>query len=253
VVLQEDAGKNDTVSNNKIQLAVPFNLTVTSGSDDPFRFKSDNSATAYVWYRGLRDSTLGSKEIVFVTERGTRAVSMGTTDATYRVAKKIGMPTFQFAYSDTAVSTSGEEYVMKVGDSKVFGGVTVKVKAIDASSGSCSVLGPNGAPACSVDSTGVMAVISPNNAPSVEVSEPYKLSSSLVMMDSAGPSAGVAILVGGPEVNMMTKAALEGSNVDFNVDTVVVKEIGNKIVVAGKTASDTMAAADQFIAGVKRQ
>jgi len=34
---------------------------------------------------------------------------------------------------------------------------------------------------------------------------------------------------------------------------VVVKEIGNKIVVAGKSAQDTMTAADQFIAGVKRQ
>jgi len=34
---------------------------------------------------------------------------------------------------------------------------------------------------------------------------------------------------------------------------VVVKEIGNKIVVAGQSAADTMAAADQFIAGVKRQ
>ena len=74
----------------------------------------------------------------------------------------------------------------------------------------------------------------------------------MVLMDSESVS-GVAITVGGPSVNTVTAQALQGSSVDFNVDNVVVKEIGNKIVVAGKSAADTMAAADQFIAGVKRQ
>jgi hypothetical protein len=99
----------------------------------------------------------------------------------------------------------------------------------------------------------VSGLIQPNNQPSVEVTEPYKLSSKLVMMETEAASAGVAILVGGPEVNMMTADALKDSSVDFNTETVVVKEIGNKIVVAGKSASDTLSAADQFIAGVKRQ
>jgi hypothetical protein len=141
---------------------------------------------------------------------------------------------------------------MGVGESKVFGGVTVKVKAIDATCGSCSVLGSGGTPGCTVDSSGVSGVISPNNAASVQVSQPYKLTSSMVMLDSQAMS-GVAITVGGPLVNTVTKEALADSNVNFDVDNVVVKEIGNKIVVAGKTAADTMTAADQFIAGVKRQ
>ena len=141
---------------------------------------------------------------------------------------------------------------MGVGESKVFGGVTVKVKAIDASAGSCSVLGSGGTPACTVDATSMNAVISPANAASVMVSQPYKLTSSMVMLDSEAVS-GVAITVGGPMVNTVTAEALKDSNVNFDVDNVVVKEIGNKIVVAGKTAQDTMAAADQFIAGVKRQ
>ena len=54
-------------------------------------------------------------------------------------------------------------------------------------------------------------------------------------------------------VNTMTAETLQGSAVDFNTDSVVVREIGNKIVVAGKSAADTMAAAEQFIAGVQRQ
>ena len=114
------------------------------------------------------------------------------------------------------------------------------------------VLGSGGVPQCTVDSTGVAAVISPANAASVQVSQPYKLTSSMVLLDSEAMS-GVAITVGGPAVNTVTAEALKDSNVNFDVDNVVVKEIGNKIVVAGKTARDTMAAADQFIAGVKRQ
>ena len=187
-----------------------------------------------------------------MSERGSKTLSVGTSDVSYKVAKKIGMPTFQFAYADVTTATSADQYVMGVGESKVFGGVTVLVKAIDATAGSCNVLGSGGAPACSVDSTGVTGVISPNNAASVMVSEPYKLTSSMVLLDSEAVS-GVAITVGGPLVNTVTAEALKDANVNFDVDNVVVKEVGNKIVVAGKTASDTMAAADQFIAGVMRQ
>jgi hypothetical protein len=64
---------------------------------------------------------------------------------------------------------------------------------------------------------------------------------------------GVAITIGGPLVNTVTAEALKDAGINFDVDNVVVREVGNKIVVAGKTAADTMAAAAQFIAGVKRQ
>jgi len=63
----------------------------------------------------------------------------------------------------------------------------------------------------------------------------------------------VVVSVGGPLVNTVTEAALKGSDVTFDPGTVVVKEVGNTIVVAGTSAADTLAAADQFIAGVKRQ
>ncbi len=253
IVMQEDAGKVDTASNYKVLLAVPYNLTATATSDDPFRFKSSDSATAKIWYKGIRDASMSDKELTFVTERGTKATNLGTTDATVKVAKKVGMPTFQFAYSDTTVSTGADTYELKVGDSQVFGGVTVKVKAIDATTGSCSVLGPGGAPACTVDSSAVGAVIKPDNAASVEVSQPVKLQSKLVVMDTAASGIGPVITVGGPLVNTVTADALKDAAVDFNTMPVYVKEIGNKIVVAGKTADDTMAAADAFIRDVKRQ
>ena len=54
-------------------------------------------------------------------------------------------------------------------------------------------------------------------------------------------------------MNTVTADALKDAAVDFNTQPVVVKEIGNKIVVAGKSADDTMAAAAQFIQAVRRQ
>ena len=251
IIYQEDAGKYGTSSNNLVYTGVPVLTTDTTVST--FRFKATDSSTQNVYYDALPVTTFGGYEPTFVSERGSKTLSVGTSDTSFKIAKKLGQPTFQFAYADTATAAaSADNYVMGVGESKVFGGVTVKVKAIDATAGSCSVLGSSGTPQCTVDSTGVSAVISPANAASVQVSQPYKLTSSMVMLDSQAVS-GVAITVGGPMVNTVTAQALQDSSVNFDVDNVVVKEIGNKIVVAGKTAQDTMAAADQFIAGVKRQ
>ena len=76
----------------------------------------------------------------------------------------------------------------------------------------------------------------------------------MVGLDTDGSSTGIAILVGGPAVNAMTAEVLAGSSFDFGVDSIMVKEMSNgTIVVAGKTAADTMAAAEQFIADIKRQ
>jgi hypothetical protein len=251
IVLQEDAGYFGTVSNNEVYLDVPVLNDPTMST---FRFRSSDSATQNVYYDGLRGAANVSYEPKFVSERGTQVTSVSTSDASFKVAKKVANAVFEFAAADTAAAASANTYELKVGDSQVFGGVTVKVKAIDATSGSCSVLGPGGQPACSVDSTSLAAVIQPNNEASVEVSEPFALTSKLVGMDTDGAGAGVSILVGGPAVNTMTEAALQDTTVDLKTDGRVVKVIGDsKIVVAGWTAADTMAAADDFIAGIQRQ
>lgn len=250
IVLTEDGGYYGVMSNNAVYTYVPF--ISNQSTYQTIRFKSEDSSTQQVWYQNLAGAVT-SYEPTLVTERGSKVLSVGTSDASIKVAKKLGMPTFQFATADTASASTGEEYIMGVGESKVFGGVTVKVKAIDATTGTCSVLGPGGVPACTVDATSISAVINPDNAATVEATQPYKLTSHLVAKDTDGASSGAAILVGGPMVNTMTAETLQGSAVDFNTDSVVVREIGNKIVVAGKSAADTMAAAEQFIAGVQRQ
>ena len=250
IFYQEDAGKFGTSSNNEVYTGVPVS---TTGSDSTYRFRASDSSTQNVYYQGLDKSEFTSYEPTFVSERGSKVLSVGTSDASFDIAKRVGQPTFQFAYSSSSTSAaSADDYVMGVGESKLFGDTTITVKAIDVTAGSCNVLGTGGTPSCSVDSAGVTGVISPNNAASVVVTEPYKLASKMVLFDTDAVS-GVAITVGGPLVNTVTADALKDAAVNFDVDTIVVKEVGNKIVIAGKTAQDTMAAADQFIAGVKRQ
>jgi len=259
IVLQEDAGKYHAASNIAVYTAVPVIVSQSSSGTASYpthRFRATDATTQQVYYMGFGNTSTAytAYDLQFVTERGTKATSVSTTDATFQLAKRVGMPSFTFAYADTSASTGAEEYVLGVGDSKVFGGLTVKVKAIDATCGSCSVLGVGGTPACTVDSSTVSAVVKDSDGQAVSAASiPFALKSSLVMMDTSGPGAGASILVGGPIVNTMTADALGDSAVDFNTDPVVVKEIGNKIVVAGQSAQDTLSAADQFIAGVKRQ
>ncbi|MEM4348633.1 MAG: S-layer protein [Candidatus Anstonellaceae archaeon] len=261
IVFSEDAGKVNGTANNAVYFAIPFVVTDTQTVSDTgtFRFLQTGSTTKKIYYKGVQGAdpaseyaSAGGRDLKFITERGTVISDIVSTQVSFKAAKKVGMPTFQFAFADVAAASSANEYTMKVGDSQVFGGVTVKVKAIDATCGG-SFVAPGGQPTCSVDTSGLSAVIKPDNTPSVEVSQPVKLSSKLVVLDSEASAVGPVITVGGPEVNTVTRAALEASDVDFNTTPVVVKEIGNKIVVAGKTAQDTLAAADQFLAGIQRK
>ncbi len=253
---QEDAGKNNTVSHVPVYLQFPF-----INSSDTWRFKSQDSSTSNTYYLGIRDAgttsaNFGSFEPVYVTERGTKVTSVGTTDVQMLVAKKIAQPTFTFSpvSSEGTTSTTGREEVLGEGESiTLTNGVKITVKKITETVGSCVASTTGGSPSCTVDTSGLSAVIQPDNTASVETIVPVKLASALVMTDKDAGSAGVIISVGGPVVNTVTADALQSAPVDFQTTNVVVKEVGNKIVVAGYSAADTMTAAQQFIAGISKK
>jgi hypothetical protein len=253
LVLKEDAGETTGSSNTPVYTSFVFTVPGWDNADSTVRFvATDDSADPQGIYTDV-DAADHTYDVPFYTERGSKMSSVASKSATLKVAKEIGEATFQLALSDTTNATTGEDKVLGVGEKVTINGVTVTVKKIDASAGTCNVAGPGGSLGCTVDMAPVSAVIMPANKASVDTIVPVPLTSSLVGMDTDGASSQVAILVGGPAVNTMTADALKDSTVDLNVDTVVVKELGNKIVVAGKSAADTMAAADEFIAGVKRQ
>lgn len=251
VVIQEDAGKYNSSSHYPVWMHFPVITNNTAYST--FRFKADDSSTSQLYYDGVAASTATAFELPLTTERGTRGLDVSTTDVDVNVAKKVAQTVFTFAGSDVVVTPGNTaDYVLGEGESETFGGVKVTVSKIEQTVGSCTA-STSGAPACTVDAT--KAVISPDNAASVVATQPYKLTSNLVVTDREAPSSGVVIAVGGPMVNTVTADMLRDSSVDFKTDAVVVKEVvpSSKIVVAGATAADTLTAAEQFIAGIRRQ
>ncbi|MFN3909790.1 MAG: S-layer protein [Candidatus Anstonellaceae archaeon] len=259
IAFQEDAGKRDTLTQYPVTTAIPVFGTQ---SDNYFKFKSASASTLYTYYSGVvkKGATLtgnivgttdyDSNELPFYTERGSMIGSYTDSSFSIKVAKKVGKPTFTFSFTDTVATESGEVWEAKEGDTKTLdNGVKLKLKEIQETVGSCKVSAGGAAPTCTVDMSGVSAKIMPDNAATVQAVQPYDIKgTNLVISDSEAASVGgVQILVGGPVVNSATKAALENSPVNFDVTNVYVKAIGNKIVVAGKTASDTMQAANEFI------
>ena len=77
---------------------------------------------------------------------------------------------------------------------------------------------------------------------------------SMVILDKDATGVNTLISVGGDKVNTVTAGLLQASPVDWTAETKVVKEVtaGSKIVVAGKEAADTLSAANDFVAQLKK-
>jgi len=202
---------------------------------------------------GYEDMT--SYEAYFLSLRGTQFKSGSDRSREFRVPKSLLKASYTFATAETAeAEPDTNTYTLHEGEEAVVGttGVKVLVKSIDQQLTPCTVGAAAGAGTC--DMSSVSAVIMPDNTPTVETSVPYKLTSNLVMLDrdATGLDTGVVITVGGDQVNTVTAEAIAGSDVDFEATPVVVKAIGNKIVVAGMYADDTLTAANQFVSSLKR-
>ena len=197
-----------------------------------------------------------SYEEPFISMRGTKFTGGDTDSKKYKVPKQQLFASYTFETAEAAETAADtNKYVLGEGEETDVGttGVHVKVVSIDQQLSPCTFAGAGDA-VCTPDMSTVSAVIMPNNAPSVETSVPYKLTSNLVMKDSeaTGLDTGVVITVGGDKANTVTADAVAGTDIDFEATPVVVRVIGNKIVVAGLYEEDTLTAADQFVGGLTR-
>lgn len=259
IVIQEDAGRVDTatpVSHQPVQLRLPFFQQSTNVDSDTWRFKASDATTSNTYYDGLTETVATAYEPILYTERGSKVTQVGTTDFSVKVSKKIGMPTFTFgSVSANGTTTVGSDWVAKVGDTKTLSdGAKLTVKDISETVGSCVASTTGGTASCTTNMQGVSARIMPDNVASVEVSQPYDVRGSQMVMtdrDAAGVG-GVVITVGGPAVNSVTSDVLKDAAVDFKTTNVVVKAFGSKIVVAGYSAADTLTAANEFIKALQR-
>jgi hypothetical protein len=222
-------------------------ITTTVGGKQ--YFKKD-----YVWYipAGPHGSTGASKEGTY-SDRGTKYVTTDDEQVKFTPAKALAYAQFVLSTSGASSTPDTITKILTEGQDTTVNGVKVKVKEISEKVGACSV-GTGSAPSCTVDKTGVTATIMPDDVAELDAAVVYPITSSLVILDKDAVDTDAVVTVGGPVVNTVTKVALEGSSVDFTATPVVVKEVtvGKKIVVAGLTAADTLEAAKEFIAAVKR-
>ena len=272
ILLSEDSGEGQS-SSKPDAIAAYFNLTAKSfNKDSPnTRYQKDKCTTAssgnFSSTRSGHDLEFSTaepytKEVNYITPRGTVCKELSDTVFTLKVAK--GRPAHPQYLLSNADAAAGEDsgYTATLGEGESYevpgtGGVVVKVTEISEKVGACGV-GTGGAPACTVDSAGQSAVVlADGKDPKATYTGalPGSVSQSLVVLDRDASGVDVLVTVGGPAVNEVTKSVLEGSSVDFNTETKVVKEVadGKKIVVAGLTADDTLEAAKDFIAQLKSQ
>jgi hypothetical protein len=190
----------------------------------------------------------------YISERGSVLKSIDDDSVQFSMAHKLGKAQWYLAAASSSAADASKTIVtLAEGESATVSGVTVKVLEITEEVGACSA--GTGSVSCTADMSGVSAVIMPNNAPSVTVATPYTGSyGPLVILDSDAVDVSTVVSVGGDKVNSVTAGLLQGSAVDWTAETKVVREVvqGSKIVVAGKEASDTLAAAQDFVAQVKK-
>ncbi|NYZ74245.1 hypothetical protein H0O00_03820, partial [Candidatus Micrarchaeota archaeon] len=189
----------------------------------------------------------------YISERGSEFKSIDSDTVEFSMAHKLARAEWFLASSETAVGSEDKTIVtLGEGESTTISGVTVKVLEITEDVGACAATG--GSVSCTADMSPVSAKIMPNNAPSVQVAMPTAYAGNLVILDSDAVGVNTLISVGGDKVNTVTADLLSAAPVDWTAEPKVVKEVvaGSKIVVAGKEAADTLAAANDFVAQVRK-
>ncbi|MEM3075858.1 MAG: hypothetical protein QW590_03470, partial [Candidatus Bilamarchaeaceae archaeon] len=161
----------------------------------------------------------------------------------------------QFNLASAAANVSAESTCVATlaeGQDYTCAGVTVKVLEIT-EKGVCGA----GAGACTGSTEGMSAkVVDQTGAEVTTAYIPYADAyRGLVILDRDAVGVSTLISVGGDRVNTITAGLLSGSPVDWSApeNRVVVREVvqGQKIVVAGKEADDTIEAANQFISRLR--
>ena len=86
-------------------IGVPF--IANNPSYQTIRFKQNDNSTPVVYYRGAGTTAFVSYEPVFITERGSRYISVGTTDVSAQIATKIAKPSFVFRTAAPPAGSNG--------------------------------------------------------------------------------------------------------------------------------------------------
>ena len=216
-----------------------YNLNTSYGSVSPNGGGTLTSAISYISSQGSQVKAGPG----FRTERGSEVATVGTTSVTYDMAR--GVDSLQFvvgpATGSNTLSTSSLYGPYGVGQATNLQNVTIgRVNATCTfTTSSCNVTGLNSLTATPSVSTAVVG--NPLNT----------AQNPIAVLDSQANNSSAMIVVGSKYVNSVAAQifAQQPSLASFgpSTDSVIVQAFGNKILVAGYTANQTVQAGNQFI------
>ena len=205
-----------------------------------------SSGTAYFAYNGsylpvaLSNGTATSSttyEAGYISPRGSVGESIGLSSATIKYASTLAHALYSLSAASTGTSGNVATTDSAMGDTALdSNGYRVVVKGFTGgSSGSAgTVSGADG--------------LMPSEKKAYVVTPLDTSTRTLTVLDSQASSTEPLIVVGGPLVNSVAAAAMQGAAPMTAGSEAIVKVFGDKLVVAGYTASDTQAAANALIA-----
>ena len=231
-----------------------WRVSIHRDSDNKDKFLLTTTATKQIYYTGVSGSTSVDDDLAigtttvepgYTSERGTQFVDVSTYGTSFKRARRLGELKFFAKTTGTEATTGTTVGPLAKGESaNVGGGVTVKVKDITETVGTCTV-GTNAQ--CTV--TGKEGLSATPSVTSANVRTPLNPSTNkLVVLDKDADKSATLIVVGGNLVNIVAAEVMQTTTIDLSKTTVVAQPVGNsRILVAGYTAADTVAAADKFI------
>ncbi len=239
--LNEYPVPGSTTYTDSLQFGI-YNSTAGVGASPFFQLNQSTTGQRNNMTYTSTQNTVVNAPLGFRTERGSSVASISSGSVTINYAKAVDQ--LMFAVSPTSntssVKTSKTYGPFAVGQAIDIPGVTnVTVSSITGT----ATLGAN----AQYSITGLNNLTA---TPSVSTAtQPVWLknltTTPLVVLDSQANPASSLILIGSGYVNSLSQQVVPASN--YTPTTQIVQAFGNKIVVAGYTAAQTTAAANQFI------
>lgn len=241
------------VVNKTATAAVPTVNFSFKANSSALTFKSPGDSETKVkveYYSATGSGTDREFEAGYVSQRGSKLVTRDASEIDFKMADKAGELQYYLMSTGSNVSAGTNTYTKAIGETVSVQDSSIKVADILATPGACTIAG--NAVTCAASKAGMSAVLDTGETnKSVQVVYPFASTDRLVVLDSEAPTAEALICVGGQLVNTVTASAIKNTDVNIDAPGVkVVRESGNKIIVAGYTAADTTAAANEFIAAL---
>ena len=251
--IAEDVGEvTSTDDSDYLDTEVDFSQAQFMAGDGTANPSNDDKITYEVTSpsipNGLGYTDMNNYDEGFITLRGSVVDTLSDDTVKIKVSDKVR----EFVGIVKPVGSSLEPNTqivgpLREGESATVGDVTIEVESIDVQT-STTTSGTSGEVSATIvdDSTGA------DLGSTVEAVTPYDAGKLVYLDNEVTDDTGVLITVGGNAVNTVSAAAMEEAGLSLSEDNpVLVETVGNKIVVAGYTAQDTLTAANQFLSALQ--